>query len=278
MNVFVTGSNGYLGGHVWNLLKKRGHGTFDNISPQVLQQTGYNGIDAVVHLGWHAVPGNGSPERQRGCLLDTERLLSRTAGCPAFVYASTASVYGDGDNLSEDSRTAPGCAYTAAKEAGETLVRGHRPRNHLILRFGSLMGVGTTNPGRTRTDLVVNAFASAGWNGRGIDVWDAESVKPVVHVKDAAEVIVRALERGDVTGTMNVARECRRAIEIAQTVVDQILSEEDVTAPEIRVIPNDSGRGTRSTSVLCRRLQKEFPDLRLRTIREAVSEFRNYKS
>jgi nucleoside-diphosphate-sugar epimerase len=232
-------------------------------------------MDAIVHLGWYAIPGDGNPDEQGQSLYRTQNLLWIAADVPGFVFASTASVYGSGLGFIESSPTFPGCRYTAAKVVAEEEVARTRGRNHLILRFGSFMGVGSAG-GRTRTDLVVNAFASAGWSGRPIDVWDPESIKPIVDVRDAARVVVRGVEQS-IQGIMNVATECRRAMDLARTVVDVVRSDGDVSAPEIRVVPNESGRGVRSTGMLCRRLKDEFPDVRLRSARESIVSMKGYR-
>lgn len=87
------------------------------------------GVDAVFHLAALSSPW-GTAETFRQINVDaTERLLraSRNAGCSAFVYASTPSIYAerrDRIGLTEDSPVAARFAndYTATKYAAENLV------------------------------------------------------------------------------------------------------------------------------------------------------------
>ncbi len=269
MNVLVTGHKGYLGGHVTALLNERGH------TIRTEAQSPEN-LDAIIHLGWCAVPGNRHPTTQKECVRKTDMLLSWGYQVPLFLFSSTASVYGNGNDFTEASLTNPGCAYTRAKVEAEQNIRRDRPERFLTFRFGSMMGVGAEG-GRTRTDLVVNAFAHAGWSGKRIEVWDPECLKPVIHVRDAATLLVFGMERR-MTGTFNAAYDCLMAAAVARTV-RSLLTESTGTPPDVRFVANDGARGSRSTEVDCRRLKETFP-LEVggfRTTEEAIREFAVYK-
>jgi nucleoside-diphosphate-sugar epimerase len=212
MNVLLTGATGFLGAWVAHCLRERGHETCQLDShgrpargcvwsvPRFLADA-----DAVVHLAWFSQAGRAYPTVHRYCLERFKEVVRQASWAAPpeclHVFASTASVYGDRGDLvcQEGFDLAPNCDYTRAKVEAEHHLRTWVPRNHCILRLGSLMGVGAPG-GRTKTDVIVNAFASEGYQKRRIEVWNPDSYKPLLHVKDAAELVVRAVagdhERG----------------------------------------------------------------------------------
>ena len=258
MWVRVTGASGYLGGWAIREMERRGHNVYSWDFP---------GARTVVHLGWLAKPGDGQAVLQQRCVDDTSRLVDWCIQRGVrLVFASTASVYGlrgeDEPPCREDANLFPNCDYTRAKAAAEGLV-GRMGELGCVLRLGSLMGVGVEG-GRTRTDLVVNAFASAAAEGSVIEVWNPSSWKPVVHVRDAAEVIARAVEERW-TGVVNVASVNMRARDIAWKV--------SVRHTSTIVWKNDSPNGNRSCRVDCSELRRRMPDYQWRTVEDAVAEF-----
>ncbi len=278
MNILVTGANSYLGAHVCYQLRQRGHIIFRMDSHG--RPIGNGGdemlVEAIAHLGWFSKAGDGEPAAQEYCLWLTANLLSplkRIRRPVKVVFASTASVYPMStlENYSlmsdEDTPIAPSCTYTKAKAVGEEVVRVCCPKSHLILRMGSLMGLGSTPGGRTKIDVIVNAFASDGYTKGKIQVWHPSAWKPVVHVLDAARIIVDGLERKEWVGTVNVAWRCIRAIDIATRAAYH-------TGAEIEVI--ERAGPIRSHRISTDRLLAELPGLPFYTLGDAICEFSDY--
>ena len=264
MWVRVTGASGYLGGWVLREMERRGHNVYSWDFP---------GARTVVHLGWLAKPGDGQTDLQQRCVDDTSRLVDWCVQRGVrLVFASTASVYGlrgeDDLPCDEGANLFPNCDYTRAKAAAEGLV-ARMGELGCVLRLGSLMGVGVEG-GRTRTDLVVNAFASAAAEGRTVEVWSPSAWKPVVHVRDAADVITAAVE-DHWTGVVNVASDCLRARDIAVRAwnLNQLRVMNDIKWKD------ESPNGNRSCRVDCSELRRRMPGKAWRTVGEAVAEFVN---
>lgn len=250
MNVLVTGSTGFLGGWVVQALADKGCGVIGTRARKPDEwRTGMGcaGIEAVVHLAWYSSAGDGEPELQQRCLDDTRRLMRMFADAkpprPRFIFASTASVYG-GNGLPaprETDWTSPQCAYTRAKATAEWSAQCILPDNHTIFRFGSLMGRGA--PGcRTKTDLVVNAFAADAYVRGVVEVWAHAAVKPVLHVRDAAELIARACTEDGWHGVWNAHDgERRTAGQIAERVCE-------LAGATVREVPDANGAAARGHS------------------------------
>jgi nucleoside-diphosphate-sugar epimerase len=155
------------------------------------------GVDHLVHLGGIV----GDP----ACAIDEEltidvnlaatRLIGEVAkgnGIKHFVFASTCSVYGAGDEvLSENSTLNPLSLYARSKAASEKLLLDMADDRFtpIIVRFGTIYGLS----GRTRFDLVVNLLsAKAVFEGR-ITVFGGDQWRPFLHVDDAALAVAQLL-------------------------------------------------------------------------------------
>jgi hypothetical protein len=125
------------------------------------------------------------------------------------------------------------------------------------------MGLGVS---RTRTDLVVNAFAQEAYRWGAFEVWNPQAWKPVIHVQDAAATVSLASAEGW-TGTINVASRCLRERDIAELV--RLQTGAGWTSP-----PGKSSGPTRSTRVSCAKLETMLAGHpRWREVPEAVAEF-----
>lgn len=265
MRVLLTGSTGYLGEHVLRAFEGDDVTTVDTRNDFSVDLTQF---DCCIHLAWVAKAGDGDPDGQRSCSRWTNHFglaIKRTG--MRVVFASTASVYGarNGDmEMIETDPVDPNCEYTRAKVAAERSLRHHLGGDRLaVLRFGSLMGRGVT---RTRTDLVVNAFASDAYAGRTVEVWNPDAWKPVVHVRDAAGIVVAAA-REAWSGTYNVASRCLRAREIAELARLQ-------TGCEVREVLG-SPNGLRSCRVSNAKVEAQLSGILWREVPEAIAEFRS---
>lgn len=156
------------------------------------------GCDAVIHLGGIV----GDP----ACSLDEDltieinlaatRMIAEVAkgfGVSRFIFASTCSVYGAGDEvLNEQSKLNPVSLYAKSKIGSERILlqMADDKFSPTMLRFGTIFGLS----GRTRFDLVVNILtAKAHWD-KEMTVFGGDQWRPFCHVDDAAEAVFRALQ------------------------------------------------------------------------------------
>lgn len=117
-----------------------------------------------------------------------------------IIFPSTCSVYGQNDQLViEDSPTNPLSLYAKTKLQAEKYLQG---KNHLILRLGTVFGVSDTFS-RLRMDLVVNYMTANALTKGKLTVFGGIQWRPLIHVKDVAEVMVDNLEK-DKTGIYNL--------------------------------------------------------------------------
>jgi nucleoside-diphosphate-sugar epimerase len=155
------------------------------------------GVDTVVHLG--AIVGDPACALDEDLTLEINvaatRLIAEVAkGCGVrrFVFASTCSVYGAGEDLlDESSELNPVSLYARSKIACELLLLKMADRRFapVIVRFGTIYGLS----GRTRFDLVVNLLAAKAKCEGLITVYGGAQWRPFVHVEDAAGAVLAVL-------------------------------------------------------------------------------------
>lgn len=141
MRCTVTGAGGFIGRHLVEALRRRGHtvtgwsrqsGGFDwaALPPDAeLRWVGQlQGCDAVIHLAGRAHVLDGAGERedllhQRINFEGTVRLAdaARAAGVRRFIFLSTAKVFGEGEDgpYTPDSPPRPQDAYATSKWQAE---------------------------------------------------------------------------------------------------------------------------------------------------------------
>jgi nucleoside-diphosphate-sugar epimerase len=213
MRVFVTGHKGYIGAHLVELLKERGHavtgcdlGLFDGCEWEPLaapdtalakdvrdvDERDLDGHDVVCHLAAlsNDPMGELSPELTYSVNRDGSIELARrarAAGVGRFLFSGSCSVYGKGDrlDLGEDDPLNPLTAYARSKIDSEQAIsklaaRGFTP---VYLRNATAFG----HSPMLRIDLVVNnLLASALAYGEIRIMSDGSPWRPLVHCRDIA--------------------------------------------------------------------------------------------
>jgi nucleoside-diphosphate-sugar epimerase len=164
VRVLVTGAAGFVGGRLVPALDAAGHEVYalDRDAARVadlpavavehdlttpIEPGTLPAVDAVVHLAQANVPlPKGAPGLLRVNVASTVDLLDhcRRSSAQRFLYASTASVYGPGDDPFPESAPLAGSdLYAVTKIAGEQLVGCYREHfGTCIFRFVAPYGPG----------------------------------------------------------------------------------------------------------------------------------------
>ncbi len=255
MKVALTGSDGYIGSRMANVLIEAGHDVtgFDSgmhrvstlyrsteLRPPVvtvdtrdITHVHLDGFDAVVHLAEisNDPVGELDPDLTDNInRVATTRLAetARDAGVTRFVHMSSCSVYGASGEIasSEQSPTDPLTAYARAKLAVEQAVAPMASPSFspTFLRNATAFGASPNQ----RFDLVVNDLtALALLTGRISMQSDGTPWRPFVHVLDIAKATrcVLAADPDDMAGQIfNVGSDDQnlRVRDVAQLVAERV--------------------------------------------------------
>jgi nucleoside-diphosphate-sugar epimerase len=223
MKVLVVGGAGYVGGALTDRLIKSEHDfvVYDNLSYEESYRKPVdfiygdiqdhdklrpilNHVDVVIWLA--ARVGDAAcdinPEASIAINQESVKWLSDTFN-GRIIALSTCSVYGARDGiLNEDSPLNPLSIYAITKLEAEKYLRN---KNAIIFRLGTLFGIGDTYS-RIRLDLVVNSFTVKAHRIGKIQLFGGNQYRPLLHVRDAAEMIFKSIESDNV-GIYNLHKE-----------------------------------------------------------------------
>lgn len=256
--IIVTGGLGFIGSNIIHALNARGvtdiilvddftDGTkFTNVSDaqvtdyldkdeflvRVKQGQGFNGkVDALLHQGacsatteWNgklAMENNFTYSKELFRYADQHRI--------PFIYASSASVYGNGTTFIEDPRfEKPINVYAYSKTLFDQYVRRHvvSGQSQVVgLRYFNVYGPREQHKGgmasvafHLRNQLlsegVIHLFEGSDGYGPG------EQRRDFIHVEDVVDVILWFLEQPAISGIFNVGTGRSQSFnEVAQTVL-----------------------------------------------------------
>jgi nucleoside-diphosphate-sugar epimerase len=119
-----------------------------------------------------------------------------------FIFLSTCSNYGKSEEIvNESSVLNPLGLYSDSKIKAENYIL-ENSQNQLVLRCSTLFGVSN----RMRYDLTINQFLYEIKTKNLISVFGEEAWRPYIHIEDACEIIIKAMEE-KLTGVYNVGDE-----------------------------------------------------------------------
>lgn len=223
MKILVTGTDGYIGSVLGPYLLERGHNVtgldtgfyragwlFNNgetVYPSYinkdLREVSLNdleGFEAVAHLAELSNDPLGQLNPEITYKINHEgsiRLakLCKQAGIQRFVYTSSCSVYGEGDDSykTEESKVNPQTAYAECKTRVERDVSKLASEHFspTFLRNATAYGASP----RMRFDIVLNNLAGLAWTTGVIEmISDGMPWRPLVHVRDICKAIACSLE------------------------------------------------------------------------------------
>lgn len=221
MKVLLTGSEGYIGTRLVQVLLKNGFdvtgldtGYYAEGHMYDLKGTEYSlikkdvrdietqdliGFDAVVHLAELSNDplGQNDPEltfeiNNRGTVKLAE--AAKAAGVKRFVYFSSCSIYGASENVSDESTNPnPLTAYAKSKVMNEATLQKMADDSFspTIFRNATVFGASP----RMRFDLVVNDLAASAHVNNLIKMSsDGTPWRPFVHIEDVSKAVVMTLQ------------------------------------------------------------------------------------
>lgn len=303
MKILVTGSDGYIGSVMTQVLMDYGHEVvgldtgfyregwlynevkhFPKVISKDTRKVSINdlkGFDAIIHLAELSNDPLGQLSEDITYEINhkgTMKLakIAKKAGVGRFIYSSSCSVYGSSDRLSnEASPTNPLTAYAKCKLLNEQglLKMADSQFSPVILRNATVFG---PSP-RMRFDLAVNNLSGIAWTDGEIKMEsDGNPWRPFIHVQDVALAFLCALEapKADVHKQIFNVGETRSNYQIKDIakVISKLL-------PGCRVSLNKNGADHRNYRVNFDKIQKHLPRFKCsETVEDGVRElFKIYK-
>ena len=223
MKVLVTGTEGYIGAIVPQLLFDRGHevigvdtgfhragwlyGNGASVEPKTLAKDirhlvkdDLDGVDAIVHMA--ELSNDPVGQLNPTITYDINHLgslhlarLAKEQEIKRFVYTSSCSVYGiaEQDTVDETSATNPQTAYAVCKTLVERdlSLLADDDFSPTFLRNATAFGASP----RIRFDIVLNNLSGLAWTAGDIRMEsDGTPWRPFVHIRDIAKAIACTLD------------------------------------------------------------------------------------
>ena len=222
MKLLVTGTDGYIGVLLADVLTKRGHDVtgldagfyrdgllYNGANPPAAQikqdirditANSLHGYDAVIHLAELSNDPLGQHNRELTFQINHRGSVALATKCKEmgierFVYTSSCSVYGvaSSENVTETSPTNPQTAYAECKVLVERDVSALADKEFspTFLRNATAFGASP----RMRFDIVLNNLAGLAWTTKEIKmISDGTPWRPLVHVLDICDAVACALD------------------------------------------------------------------------------------
>tara|TARA_B100000886_G_scaffold301857_1_gene231572 strand:+ start:1150 stop:2004 length:855 start_codon:yes stop_codon:yes gene_type:complete len=219
--VLVTGGSGFIGTNLCKFLHDSGHEviSFDAhhlgaqawecVTGDIRDELNFQGVDWVVHLAAQISVQRSieNPDETLSVNVDgTSSVISASeyAGVKRIIFASSAAVYGDCEEIpvKEESPLMPQSPYAVSKIVGEELIKRSKIPS-CSLRFFNVYGEGQSMEGGYAA--VIPAFKRAISENRHCSVFgDGSQVRDFIHVSDLVRIISTTLEVENLPPEMNV--------------------------------------------------------------------------
>jgi len=266
VRVLVTGGSGFIGSHVVDKLRARGHEpviydlrpspwhldpahpvdtVLGSITDREALERALHSCDAVAHLAAvadvndvHASPEDAERVNARGTVAVLE--ACRRAGVKRVLYASTIWVYSDteSDVVDEDTLLPPPShLYTSTKLAGELYCKSYQELygiDYTILRFGIPYGP------RAREAAVIPAFVNKAFKGEPLTLsGDGMQSRRFVYVEDLADGVAAGLDDVATNRVYNLVSDENVTIKQIAELVQEIVGNTEIVYTPAR--PGDLG-------------------------------------
>ncbi len=258
MNILVTGAGGFIGHHLVNFLKERGHDVIgvDIKKPQweksyadefkivdlryPLQHQGlYKGIDEVYHLAAD-MGGIGYIETHKADIVFNNTMINmltlkaaQEQGVKKFLFTSSACVYPDYLQLSEEAKALKEeDAYPAQAEDGygwEKLMMERACRHFMedyglqtyVARFHNIYGpLGTYDGGKEKSPAALCRKVVLG--STQLDIWgNGKQVRSYCYIDDCVEALY-ALMSSNHHDPINIGTDDLLSIDMLANVIMEI--------------------------------------------------------
>ncbi len=269
--VVVTGVAGFIGSHLAEALCSEGHSVVgvDSFAPyyepakkrrnleSLVTESRFQLIEAdaagpesiaaianadlVFHLaaqpGVRASWGEGFIEYCNANYLSLQRVLEAVRGGPRVVFASSSSVYGDGElegPITEGAPTQPVSPYGASKLAGEELCKTYARSvgvDFVSLRYFTVYGP------RQRPDMAFTRFIQAALDNEPLTVFGSgRQVRDFTYVGDVVDGTIRAGFNGRRGEAYNLSGGQRASVLEVLNIVAEVCREELVLNFEDRAL------------------------------------------
>jgi len=243
----VTGGTGFIGRHLVARLVAAGDDVTVAVAPgesfegeprvktvpidlrdrASLAALGEAAPQVVFHLAGFSLVGE-SWKRVDECFdlnaKGTALVVDATKGAEAFVYASTAEVYGPQERmpLDESMRPGPVSPYAISKYAGELSCAAEARGRGGSTRFAVLRLFNVYGPGQ-RPPAIVAELVRACLAGEPLRTTKGEQTRDFVYVGDVVDAMVAAAERaGTVDGPINICSGRELAIRDLVTTIARL--------------------------------------------------------
>lgn len=208
MKILVTGSNGFLGKNLCEILSKKYTVlTFDSFKNFLLNPEDktyiekINSCDYLIHAAGLAHTDINSNEHFEINYEGTRILINRLSlsnNLKSFVFISSVSVYGRtyGMDISENMHCKPVCAYGKSKLMAEELVRDHFKKSntkYVLLRLPLLVG----DQPKGNLKSLIKAIK----HKRYIQIGSGKAQRSILYVNDIGENFSKII---NVNGTYNL--------------------------------------------------------------------------